>query len=114
MRKLVFISAVAVLLCTAGASSSQAQVTRVTDADRSFMTAAAEGGAAEVALGRLAATRAANQAVRQFGERMIADHGAANAQLQALATAKGVDLPREPGIQQRATYERLAALSGQE
>ena len=114
MWKRVFASVAIMVLGTAGLSSLEAQVTRVSENDQSFMAKAAEGGAAEVELGRLAAARAVNPVVRQFGQRMVVDHGAANAQLEALAATKGIDLPKEPGPQHRVTYDRLAALHGQE
>ena len=114
MWKRVFASVAIMVLGTAGLSSLEAQVTRVSEDDQSFMAKAAEGGAAEVALGRLAAAQAVNPVVRQFGQRMVVDHGAASAQLEALAATKGIDLPKEPGPQHRMAYDRLAALRGQD
>src|SRR5690606_5900401 len=41
--------------------------------DRRFMTEAAQGGMAEVELGRIAAERASNEEVKRFGQRMVDD-----------------------------------------
>jgi putative membrane protein len=46
--------------------------------DRNFITKAAAGGRAEVELGQLAQGKASSDAVKQFGQRMVEDHGAAN------------------------------------
>jgi putative membrane protein len=111
------ISLCAVVLMVAGAwcSAAHAQQTLTfSDADLHFMALTAESGAGEVELGQLAATRAASDAVRRFGQRMVTDHSAATAQLRQLAQQKGVILPLAPSPQTRATYDRLATMSGGE
>jgi len=80
--------------------------------DRGFVLEAASDGVAEVELGRLATQRAASDAVRQFGQRMMTDHGAANQELMQLAQRKGVTLPQQPDAKHRAAIDRLAALTG--
>jgi putative membrane protein len=98
----------AALLTVVGVAGAQG----VSDADREFMRKAAQGGAAEVELGTLATQRAARPAVRDFGARMVKDHGAANAELATLARAKGVELPTTPDPTHRAVRDRLMALQG--
>jgi putative membrane protein len=90
---------------------AQAQ-TALSPVDRGFMLEAASGGVAEVELGRLAVQRAASDVVRQFGQRMMTDHGAANQELMQLAQQKGVMLPQQPDAKHRAAIDRLAALTG--
>jgi putative membrane protein len=80
--------------------------------DQQFMVEAARGGIAEVELGRVAAQRAATDAVRQFAQRMAAEHGVANQELMQLAQRRGVTLPREVGPAHRAAIDRLSTLSG--
>ena len=80
--------------------------------DRGFMLEAASGGVAEVELGRLASQRAGSDAVRQFGQRMMTDHGAANQELMQLAQRKGATLPQQPDAKHRAALDRLATMSG--
>lgn len=80
--------------------------------DRSFIVEAAHGGLAEVELGRMAAEKAANARVKQFAQRMVADHGKANDQLNALAGARTITLPAQLDAQHKATRDRLAGLSG--
>ena len=61
--------------------------------DYKFVSDAAEGGAMEVSLGRLAAQKGADQAVRDFGQRMVTDHQKANEELTQLVSQKGATLP---------------------
>jgi putative membrane protein len=93
------------------AVQAQAQ-TGMSAVDRGFMLEAASGGMAEVELGRLATQRAASDAVRQFGQRMMADHDAANQELLQLAQQRGVMLPQQPDAKHRATIDRLATMTG--
>jgi len=53
-------------------------------ADQAFVHAATVGGLAEVELGRLAAQKASNRTVKEFAERMVRDHSAANDRLATL------------------------------
>ena len=45
--------------------------------DRGFITAAAQGGKAEVEMGHLAVQHASDPAVKRFGQRMVDDHSKA-------------------------------------
>jgi putative membrane protein len=113
MKALTLISlAAAALLALAGPAAAQIQVQVMNEADRQFVTKAASGGLAEVELGRLAMQRAARPAVRSFGERMVADHGRGNAELAALARAKGLSVPVTLDLADQAMRDRLTSLSG--
>jgi putative membrane protein len=80
--------------------------------DQQFISLAAVSGLAEVELGRLAAQRAARGSVQQFGERMVLDHGAMNAQLAQLAQRKGMRMPLTLDPAHQEARDRLARLSG--
>ena len=71
-------------------------------------------GMAEVELGRLAVQKAKSPEVKQFAQRMVADHSKANVELKQLASNKNVTLPAEPNAQQKADKDRLSKLSGAE
>ncbi len=58
-----------------------------------FVTDAASGGMKEVELSKIALQNSQNPEVRQFANRMIADHTAANEKLMRIAESKGLDLP---------------------
>ncbi len=62
-----------------------------------FAIKAAEGGLFEVQLGKIAASRAVNQDVKEFAAMMVKDHGQANQELTALAKGKGIVLPTALG-----------------
>jgi putative membrane protein len=111
MKRMFVAAVLATVLGIVQASTAAAQGT-MPAVDWQFMLDAVQGGAAEVELGRLAAQRAASDAVRQFGQRMATDHGAANTELMQLAQRKGVVLPRDIDAAHRATISRLSAMSG--
>lgn len=80
--------------------------------DRRFLEEAAAGGMAEVALGNMARERGGSAPVREFGERMVADHGRANEELTRLAAARGVGTPTDSDRRHRRTMERLGQQQG--
>ncbi|HEV7857401.1 MAG TPA: DUF4142 domain-containing protein [Pyrinomonadaceae bacterium] len=82
-----------------------------TDSNK-FMTTAAQGGMAEVQLGRLAAERGSSEAVKQFGQHMVMDHSKANQELMQLAQRKNVSLPQEVNSDQKSEADKLSKLSG--
>ena len=85
---------------------------QINQADRTFMHAAAIGGLAEVAAAKLAAEKGTSRDVREFAERMIRDHGAANDRLTALARANQFALPDRLDDEHNAMATRLQQASG--
>jgi putative membrane protein len=104
------LAAVALITGCAHAQSSQS-ANRTATADR-FMTSAAEGGMAEVEMGRIAVQNASDEKVKQFGQRMVDDHTKANDELKEIAARKNVTLPDGPNASQKATRDRLSKLHG--
>jgi putative membrane protein len=103
MNRFAIACAAAVLpLCAFGADSP----------DAAFYMEAAQGGMAEVELGKLASEKGASEGVRNFGKQMVTDHGKANAKLKAAAMKNGVQLPAEPNAEQKAVKAKLQAMSG--
>jgi putative membrane protein len=80
--------------------------------DMKFMTTAAQGGMAEVALARYAVEHAASDAVKQYAQHMIDDHTKANDELMQVATTKGLTLPTTPDPKHQALMDKLMKLSG--
>jgi putative membrane protein len=108
---------------TAGASSGQkskptptsgkeAAGSALAATDRTFVMEAAHGGLAEVELGRMAASKATNADVKQFGQRMVDDHSKANDELKSLASKKSVTLPAETDAKHKADMARIEKLTG--
>ena len=91
-------------------SNAVSSVTSTSDPD--FIKEAANGGMAEVELGKLASTKAANAEVKKFGQMMVADHSKANADLKALAAKKGIDLPKEVDSSHKSTMESMSKKTG--
>jgi putative membrane protein len=81
-------------------------------ADETFVMEAAQGGMAEVELGRLAVQKASDPRVKEFGQRMVTDHSKANDNLKSLAQDKKITIPADLDAKHRATRDRLAKLSG--
>jgi putative membrane protein len=82
--------------------------------DRKFVMDAAKGGALEVELGKLAEAQASDAAVKQFGQRMVQDHGKANQELMQLAQSKGISVPTQPEGMHQRVQQRLSKLTGAE
>jgi putative membrane protein len=83
-----------ILLALAAAATVTRGQAKLSGSDQRFVREAAEGGMAEVALGRLALERASSDEVKKFAQRLLDDHSRANQELARLARAKGVALPQ--------------------
>lgn len=81
-------------------------------ADHIFAMKAAQGGMAEVQLGKLAAERGENPKVKEFGTRMVTDHTQINDQFKSLAASKGITLPDRIDAKDEATMKHLDSLHG--
>ena len=82
--------------------------------DKKFVHDAAQGGMAEVELGKLATEKASSDDVKKFGQRMVDDHTKAGDQLKQVASSEGIQLPQGLSAQDKATKERLLKLSGEQ
>jgi putative membrane protein len=81
--------------------------------DRAFTERAAASNLAQVKLGQLALEKAESPTVKQLGQRMIDDHTKANQELKSLADKESLPMATEPDARSKATYDKLAKLSGQ-
>jgi putative membrane protein len=82
------------------------------NSDESFFKNAAEGGLAEVNVGKLAEDKGTTLAIKDFGGMMVKDHSTADQKLWSLAASKNIDLPKTPGVEQQAARDRLKLLPG--
>jgi putative membrane protein len=83
-------------------------------ADAQFVTKAAEGGQFEVEVGKLAADKASNPAVKSFAQMLVDDHGAANDKLKQIASSHNVALPASLPPDKKKEVDQLGKLSGAE
>ena len=99
---------------SAQAAGTEMDGPNLSAADRKFMKEAAMGGLLEVELGQVAVQNASSDQVRQFGKRMVDDHGKANAELMSIAQKESVSLPNELDAKHRKEVQRLQKLKGAE
>jgi putative membrane protein len=81
-------------------------------ADTALIREAILGNQQEVTLGNLAAQKASNSAVKQFGQQMVTDHTTMGKQWSALAAQNGLPLKPAPDATQAQEVTRLQSLSG--
>jgi len=86
----------------------------VTADDKDFAVRAAQDGMAEIELGNLAVQKGSSQDVKDFGRKLVQDHGKANADLREIAAKEGITLPSEFAQKHRDLKDRLSKLSGAE
>lgn len=83
-------------------------------ADKKFFKEAASGGMMEVQLGQLAKDKAQSQEVKDFGARMVADHGKANDELKQLAQQKKWTMPAKLEHKHKSMIDKAQKTSGPE
>lgn len=84
----------------------------ISGADAKFAVDAANGGLAEVELGRLAQQKASSSKVKAFGAMMVQDHSMGNMELKELAKSKRISLPDSAGSETQSLKSELSKLSG--
>jgi putative membrane protein len=93
-------------------SQTPAPAAAPNNADRLFVLLFGQGGLGEVELARLAGAKSGRADVKEFAQRMQDDHVKANGRLEKAARQAGLAAPAQPGPDQQAVKQRLAALSG--
>jgi putative membrane protein len=96
----------------ADTAKKDSAVVTVDKDDAKFAIAAANGGMAEVELGKLAQQKAANAKVKDFGAMMVSDHSKANDEMKALAKSKGIVLPDSIDSKEQKVKNDLTGKSG--
>jgi len=82
--------------------------------DKAFVHDALQGGMAEVQLGQLAVEKGSSEDVKQFGQKMVADHTRLGDQMKQVAQQMDVKLPNGPSKKDKELYSKLQGLSGQQ
>jgi putative membrane protein len=91
-----------------------ADATALTPQDREFITKAVSGSEFEVQSSQLALEQNVDAQLQGVAEMMIKDHTAANAELQALATRKGMTVPAEMAAEHQDMLDNLELAAGTE
>jgi putative membrane protein len=79
-----------------------------------FLKKAIEGNYAEIQMGQLAQQKGQSDGVKKFGQMLSDDHSAANQKATAAAQSIGVAPPGGPNAKQKADYEKMSKLTGEQ
>lgn len=93
-------------------NTTSATTSKLSRADAAFLKQAAENGHAEVAASQVAVQKATHADVKKFAQQMIDDHTKANQELATLASAKGLEVPKEPSMVQKGKMKMLEQRDG--
>ncbi|BDT57322.1 hypothetical protein MasN3_08160 [Massilia varians] len=96
----------------AAAAAPASTASKLDRSDRKLLEMMAESNIAEINAGKLALTKASNPEVKAYARRMVDEHSKSLAEVQTLARAKGVELPKESNVKHKAKESMLSALSG--
>jgi putative membrane protein len=99
---------------TSGTAGTSTMASTLDHGDQEFVNKAAQGGMAEVMLGQTASSKGTSPDVKNFGNRMVSDHGKANDELKQLAQTKGVTLPADIDDESKKMSDKLSTLSGKD
>ncbi len=105
---------VAVPLQRSFAAEEETAGAKPTAKEKAFIKKAADGGMTEVELGQLAAEKGGSDEVKDFGSKMVKDHGKINEDLKEVAGKMNVEVPAKISAKHHATIEKMSGLSGAE
>jgi putative membrane protein len=97
-----------------GKSITKGLVMKTNRVDAKFAVDVADGGLAEVELGKLAQQKATNQQIKEFGAMMVSDHSVINEKMKNIAKNKGITLPKIMGDYQEKLRKDLSDKSGKD
>jgi len=109
--KLKHTLAPAIFLALTGLAGS-ALAQKIEGADASMLKDIAAANIAEVESGKVALEKSKSAEIKKFAQMMVDDHTKGLADVQALAKAKGVDLPDGPDLKHKAVMVEFKALQG--
>jgi putative membrane protein len=100
---------------TTGGATQPAPVAKTMPAkgaDSGFVHDAALGGMTEVKLSQLALSNGDSQAVKDFAQKMVDDHGKANDELAGIASGKGMTPPATLDATHQKLVDKFGAMKG--
>ncbi|MDX8451169.1 DUF4142 domain-containing protein [Mesorhizobium sp. VK9D] len=98
-------------LCTAVALGF-AQPALSAEKAQDFVNKAAKGGIFEVESSKIIQGKPKDPAINDFAQKMITDHGAANAKLQSIAGEQKLQVPAETAAKHKSDLETLKSTNG--
>jgi len=103
-------------LALAGASTAAvaADAEKAVPEPTTFVKMAAQDGMTEVEAAKMALSKSQDPSIRTFAQRMVTDHGKANAELESIAKSKGIEVPKKLDAEHQHMVDALKAKSGTE
>lgn len=95
-------------------TAGEADRTAVHDSDKDFVNHMLSDGMAEVELGQMASQRAANPAIKRFGQMMVQDHTKAGNELKEIAGQYGIQPTPAIDDKHQDLMNKLSKLRGAE
>lgn len=115
-KRLTAAGALTTALCLSSVASAQEERTSKTQArpinDKIFAAAAASCDMSQLAVCRLASSRAKSDEVKKFAQWMIDDHTKCSQEIASLAGRKRVPMPTVMDIKDQAALDCLSGLNG--
>lgn len=111
-KLLIYTVALAATISLSNSATAQEHHKKAALTDDVFAKKAAAGGLTEVELGKLAQQNGGSQDVKDFGAKMVTDHGKANDNLKAVATKDNLTIPDKPNEEQQALIDKLGKETG--
>jgi putative membrane protein len=105
-------AAMALALGTAAAAPAKAPHGQLSAADKMWLQNSISGDRFEIQGGQIAQARAATQAVKDYGARLVTDHTKSLKEAMALAKAHGVKIPKAPTPSEQWELRVVAGQSG--
>ena len=112
MKNVVGVVCCAVLGVTVVAMPVKAKA--ADDGDKKFLAMAAQGDQNEIVLGKLAAQKATNPAVKAFAQKMVQDHTQMSASMKPFVEQWGLTISNGPDADTQKVWDKLYALSGKD
>ncbi len=97
---------------TAMQDSSSASDTAALMKDRIFLRKALEAGMAQIQFGQLATQKATSDDLKQFADKMVAEHTELNHSFAPIADSLGLPIPHHLNKDDQTQLDKLAMLSG--
>jgi putative membrane protein len=122
LHKHIFAAAIAAATLVAFSTSPHAQESKKEKAAKSSVEggdakrarAIAQADMAEVAAGKLGASKAQSDEVKKFAQHMVDDHGQHLSELRKMAQSKGMQLPAAPAKKHQDAMKKLESASSEE
>ncbi len=102
----------AAFCCGISLVSPVALAASLSPTDHDFLTSTAQGATYELAVAKLALTKATRSDIKSYAHTMITDHKTLNPKMHDIARQNGVDLPTGMTGEKQRSFDHLKSLDG--